>query len=205
MWFMLAVSVLTVFSACILQFPNIPVRVSSTTLPMKRPFSSVSRLSWDLVVQLTLSAMFVDLLSSFTPVKATGISLATTFLFSLFKMQSSSPTSFTLGNPSQKPRSPKLNLLTTTFGISPDSTPKVLTCKCGPCLIGMNHFDVADARAIPRSLRMVQGFGVNTFTLVNEKDQRHFVKFHFTPELGVHSLLWDEALKISGQDPDFHR
>lgn len=66
-------------------------------------------------------------------------------------------------------------------------------------------YDVADARAIPRSLRMVQGFGVNTFTLVNEKDQRHFVKFHFTPELGVHSLLWDEALKISGQDPDFHR
>lgn len=60
-------------------------------------------------------------------------------------------------------------------------------------------------RAIPRSYRMMQGFGVNTFTLINEKGQRTFVKFHFTPELGVHSLVWDEALKIAGQDPDFHR
>lgn len=60
-------------------------------------------------------------------------------------------------------------------------------------------------RAIPRSYRMMQGFGVNTFTLVNAKGKRHFVKFHFTPELGVHSLVWDEALKINGQDPDFHR
>jgi len=60
-------------------------------------------------------------------------------------------------------------------------------------------------RAIPRSYRMMQGFGVNTFTLINDKGERHFVKFHFTPELGVHSLVWDEALKISGQDPDFHR
>lgn len=60
-------------------------------------------------------------------------------------------------------------------------------------------------RAIPRSYRMMQGFGVNTFTLTNDKGERHFVKFHFTPELGVHSLVWDEALKIAGQDPDFHR
>ncbi|KAM3510344.1 hypothetical protein MY11210_005962 [Beauveria gryllotalpidicola] len=60
-------------------------------------------------------------------------------------------------------------------------------------------------RAIPRSYRMMQGFGVNTYTLVNAQGKRHFVKFHFTPELGVHSLVWDEALKISGQDPDFHR
>ncbi|OAA39627.1 catalase A [Beauveria brongniartii RCEF 3172] len=60
-------------------------------------------------------------------------------------------------------------------------------------------------RAIPRSYRMMQGFGVNTFTLVNAQGKRHFVKFHFTPELGVHSLVWDEALKIGGQDPDFHR
>jgi catalase len=52
---------------------------------------------------------------------------------------------------------------------------------------------------------MMQGFGVNTFTLTNEKGERHFVKFHFTPELGVHSFVWDEALKIAGQDPDFHR
>lgn len=60
-------------------------------------------------------------------------------------------------------------------------------------------------RGIPRSLRMMQGFGVNTFTLINAKGKRHFVKFHWTPELGVCSLMWDEALKISGQDPDFHR
>ncbi|KAJ2895444.1 hypothetical protein MKZ38_006589 [Zalerion maritima] len=60
-------------------------------------------------------------------------------------------------------------------------------------------------RAIPRSYRMMQGFGVNTYTLTNAKGERSFVKFHFTPELGVHSLVWDEALKISGQDPDFHR
>jgi catalase len=60
-------------------------------------------------------------------------------------------------------------------------------------------------RTIPRSYRMMQGFGVNTFTLINDKGERHFVKFHFTPELGVHSLVWDEALKIAGQDPDFHR
>ena len=48
---------------------------------------------------------------------------------------------------------------------------------------------------------MMQGFGVNTFTLVNSNGDRHFVKFHWIPELGVHSLMWDESLKISGQDP----
>lgn len=60
-------------------------------------------------------------------------------------------------------------------------------------------------RAIPRSYRMMQGFGVNTFTLINDKSERHFVKFVYTPELGVHSLVWDEALKLAGQDPDYHR
>jgi catalase len=60
-------------------------------------------------------------------------------------------------------------------------------------------------RTIPRSYRMMQGFGVNTFTLTNDKGERHFVKFIWTPELGVHSFVWDEALKIAGQDPDFHR
>ncbi|CAK7206494.1 catalase 1 [Sporothrix eucalyptigena] len=60
-------------------------------------------------------------------------------------------------------------------------------------------------RAIPRSFRMMQGFGVNTFTLINAAGERCFVKFHMTPELGVHSLVWDEALKLAGQDPDFHR
>jgi catalase len=60
-------------------------------------------------------------------------------------------------------------------------------------------------RAIPRSFRMMQGFGVNTFTLINSKGERNFVKFHFTPELGVHSFVWDEAVKLAGQDSDFHR
>ncbi|KXS96488.1 hypothetical protein AC578_6304 [Pseudocercospora eumusae] len=60
-------------------------------------------------------------------------------------------------------------------------------------------------RAIPRSYRMMQGFGVNTFTLINDKQERFFVKFHWTPHLGVHSLVWDEALKLAGQNPDFHR
>lgn len=60
-------------------------------------------------------------------------------------------------------------------------------------------------RAIPRSYRMMQGFGVNTFVFTNAEGKRHFVKFHWKPKLGIHSLVWDEALKISGQDPDFHR
>ncbi|MBB4826111.1 catalase [Sporosarcina luteola] len=60
-------------------------------------------------------------------------------------------------------------------------------------------------RAIPRSFRMMEGFGVNTFRFVNEEGQAHFVKFHWKPKLGVHSLVWDEAQKISGKDPDFHR
>lgn len=60
-------------------------------------------------------------------------------------------------------------------------------------------------RTIPRSYRMMQGFGVNTFTLINDKGEKNFVKFIWTPELGVHSFVWDEALKIAGQDPDFHR
>ncbi|KAF8655852.1 hypothetical protein AX16_002935 [Volvariella volvacea WC 439] len=64
---------------------------------------------------------------------------------------------------------------------------------------------VMSDRGIPRSFRMMQGFGVNTFTLINAQGKRHFVKFHWIPELGVHSLMWDEALKIGGQDPDFHR
>lgn len=60
-------------------------------------------------------------------------------------------------------------------------------------------------RAIPRSYRMMEGFGVHTFRFVNDEGQAHFVKFHWKPVLGVHSLVWDEAQKISGKDPDFHR
>lgn len=60
-------------------------------------------------------------------------------------------------------------------------------------------------RAIPRSYRMMQGFGVHTFRLVNARGESVFCKFHWSPMLGTHSLVWDEAVKISGADPDFHR
>ncbi|MEO7208866.1 MAG: catalase [Steroidobacteraceae bacterium] len=60
-------------------------------------------------------------------------------------------------------------------------------------------------RAIPRSYRMMQGFGVHTFRLINSKGNATFCKFHWKPLLGTHSLVWDEAVKISGADPDFHR
>ena len=64
---------------------------------------------------------------------------------------------------------------------------------------------VMSDRAIPRSYRTMQGFGVHTFRLVNDKRESRFVKFHWTPRAGTHSLVWDEAVKISGADPDFHR
>jgi catalase len=60
-------------------------------------------------------------------------------------------------------------------------------------------------RAIPRSYRMMQGFGVHTFRLVNAQGKSVFCKFHWKPILGTHSLVWDEAVKIMGADPDFHR
>jgi catalase len=60
-------------------------------------------------------------------------------------------------------------------------------------------------RTLPRSYRMMQGFGVHTFRFVNEQGKSTFVKFHWTPVLGTHSLDWDESVKIMGADPDFHR
>ncbi|MBB4915003.1 catalase [Streptosporangium saharense] len=60
-------------------------------------------------------------------------------------------------------------------------------------------------RAIPRSYRMMQGFGVHTFRLVNAEGRGTFCKFHWRPKLGTHSLVWDEVLRIQGNDPDFNR
>jgi catalase len=60
-------------------------------------------------------------------------------------------------------------------------------------------------RAIPRSFRFMEGFGVHTFRLVNAKGKSTFVKFHWKPKLGMQSVVWNEALKINGADPDFHR
>ena len=64
---------------------------------------------------------------------------------------------------------------------------------------------VMSDRAIPRSYRMMQGFGVHTFRFINAAGESQFVKFHWSPSAGTHSLVWDEAVKISGADPDFHR
>ena len=60
-------------------------------------------------------------------------------------------------------------------------------------------------RAIPRSLRMMEGFGVHTFRFINAANESTFVKFHWKPLLGVHSVLWDEAQRISGKNCDFHK
>jgi catalase len=64
---------------------------------------------------------------------------------------------------------------------------------------------VMSDRAIPRSFRMMEGFGIHTFRLVNEAGKTQFVKFHWRPKLGTSSVLWDEAVKINGADADFHR
>ena len=64
---------------------------------------------------------------------------------------------------------------------------------------------VMSDRGIPRSVRMMQGFGVHSFRLVDAAGQSTYVKFHWRPKLGMQSVVWDEALKISGADPDFHR
>ena len=64
---------------------------------------------------------------------------------------------------------------------------------------------VMSDRAIPRSYATMQGFGVHTYRMVNEAGESVFVKFHWNPVAGTHSLVWDEAVKISGADPDYHR
>ncbi|BBL65444.1 Catalase [Methanosarcina mazei TMA] len=64
---------------------------------------------------------------------------------------------------------------------------------------------VLSDRALPRSYRMMEGFGVNTFRFVNAEGKGRFIKFHWKPMLGIHSLVWDETQKIAGKDPDFNR
>ncbi|MBA2655793.1 MAG: catalase [Tatlockia sp.] len=60
-------------------------------------------------------------------------------------------------------------------------------------------------RTIPRSFRFMEGFGVHTFRLINQEGKSTFVKFHWKPKLGMQSVTWDEAVKINGADPDYHR
>jgi catalase len=64
---------------------------------------------------------------------------------------------------------------------------------------------VMSDRALPRSFRMMEGFGVHTFRMINAKGESKFVKFHWRPKLGTFSVIWPEAVKINGADPDFHR
>ncbi|MBA3896194.1 MAG: catalase [Sphingomonadaceae bacterium] len=68
----------------------------------------------------------------------------------------------------------------------------------------MLHWAMSD-RTIPRSLRMIEGFGIHTFRFVNEAGKSTFVKFHWKPKLGLQSTLWDEALKLQAADNDYHR
>ncbi len=75
---------------------------------------------------------------------------------------------------------------------------------CTPEAMHMVMWQMSD-RTIPRSVRFMQGFGVHSFRLVNDEGQSTFVKFHWTPELNMQSVVWDEAVKINGADPDYHR
>ena len=75
---------------------------------------------------------------------------------------------------------------------------------CSPEAMHMVMWQMSD-RTIPRSVRMMQGFGVHSFRLVNAKGASTFVKFHWLPALGMQSVVWDEALKLNGADPDYHR
>ena len=73
-----------------------------------------------------------------------------------------------------------------------------------PESIAMSLWIMSD-RTIPRSLRFMEGFGVHTYRLVNAEGKSTFVKFHWKPKLGMQSVVWNEAVKINGADPDFHR
>lgn len=75
---------------------------------------------------------------------------------------------------------------------------------CTPEAMHMVMWQMSD-RTIPRSFRMIEGFGVHSFRLVNDAGKSTFVKFHWKPLLGAQSVIWDEAVKINGADPDFHR
>jgi catalase len=75
---------------------------------------------------------------------------------------------------------------------------------CTPEAMHMVMWQMSD-RTIPRSVRFMQGFGVHSFRLVNAEGQSTFVKFHWTPVLKMQSVVWDEAVKINGADPDYHR
>src|SRR6478735_9138979 len=64
---------------------------------------------------------------------------------------------------------------------------------------------VMSDRALPRTFATMEGFGIHTFRFINDKGESHFVKFHFKPKKGVHSMVWDESQKLCGKDADFQR
>ena len=140
-------------------------------------------------------ATCADLPSSSTPRKATGTWSATTSPSSSSRTRSSSPTSFTPSRWSRTAASRKSASAHDTFwdfiSLTPESMHMVMW--------------VMSDRTIPRSLRMIEGFGVHSFRLINDAGESTFVKFHWRPKLGLQSTVWDEAVKIAGADPDFHR
>ncbi len=127
--------------------------------------------------------------------KATGISSATTFRCSSFRMPSSFPISFMPSKQEPDRGFPQAASAHDNFwdfiSLSPESMHMIM-------------WAMSD-RAIPRSFRFMEGFGVHTFRLVNAEGKSTFVKFHWKPKLGLQSVVWNEAVKINGADPDFHR
>ncbi len=125
----------------------------------------------------------------------TSTSSATTSRSSSSRTRSSSPTSIHAVKPEPDNEMPQAASAHDTFwdfiSLMPESMHMIMW--------------VMSDRAIPRSFRMMEGFGVHTFRFVNAEGTSRFVKFHWKPLLGVHSVVWDEAQKISGKDPDFHR
>jgi catalase len=124
------------------------------------------------------------------------------------------------------PQDRSTDRLTTATGTPlPDTDHSLTAGSRGPTLMEdfhfrekITHFDheripeathmlmwVMSDRAIPRSFRMMEGFGIHTFRLVDAPGRTTLAKFHWKPVLGVHSLVWEEAQLAAGTDPDFHR
>eukprot|EP01036_Dinobryon_divergens_P055320 gene55320-73886_t len=80
-------------------------------------------------------------------------------------------------------------------------------CRCGFLrkLLRSADFTRSQFSRPSRTMRMVEGFGVHSFRLINTAGESTFVKFHWRPKLGIQSTVWDEAVKLAGADPDFHR
>ena len=157
--------------------------------------SSASRPSLASAARPTRRATCAGSPSSSTPTKGTGISSATTFPVFFIQDAMKFPGPDPFGEAGAAPRD-------AAGGVG---ARHVLGLHLADARIRA-HDHVGDVGSRdPRSYRMMQGFGVHTFRFVNANGESRFVKFHWNPVLGTHSLDWDEAVKISGADPDFHR